>query len=162
MLNCTIENCGNVYYCKDLCKMHYDLRRRRGTTIRLRPNYNKVTTNIKDTVKDIGKGRRGFLAVNLVNDIKFKAKQRGKIWNLSGEQAFALIKTPCYYCGFKPQWPESRVGIDRVDNTKGYEFSNCVSCCFTCNSAKKELTQEDFYKWIERIYFNTKQYKKTS
>jgi hypothetical protein len=151
MRKCAVDNCDKDYFCKTFCQMHYDLMRRRGTLDKIRPPYIKVASDIKDKIKDVGKGRRGFLAVNIVNDIKFKAKQRGKTWSLTGEQAFKLITSACYYCGFIPTWPTNRVGIDRVKNSQGYLVSNCVPCCFTCNSAKKELSQEEFYLWVKQI-----------
>jgi len=104
--------------------------------------------------KDPRPGHRGGYAVNLINDIKFKAMSRGKIWRLNHQEAFNLISNRCYYCGFIPQWPHNRVGIDRINNSGAYETGNVVSCCFTCNSAKGALTEEQFKNWVKRIYEN--------
>lgn len=103
-------------------------------------------------IRDEGKGRRGSLAVNVVNDIKVKAKKRGKEWNLNHLEAFNFIVGQCVYCGKIPNWPKERNGIDRVDNNKGYEIENCVSCCFTCNSAKKEHSLDEFKQWVIKVY----------
>lgn len=108
-------------------------------------------TEINQT-KDPRPGYRGYLEANTIDDIKQKAKQRKKTWTLSPLEAFTLITSVCHYCGFTPKWPESRVGIDRVNNDIGYEPSNCVSCCFTCNSAKKEKTVDEFKEWIKTVY----------
>jgi NUMOD3 motif len=105
-----------------------------------------------DTMKDPRPGYRGYFAANTVDDIRCKAKKRGKEWSIDSVYAYKLIIASCHYCGHTPNWPESRVGIDRIDNNKGYIYGNCVSCCFTCNSAKKELTTEEFIDWIKRIY----------
>ena len=43
-------------------------------------------------------------------------------------------------------------GIDRVDNKKGYIKDNCVSCCKYCNFAKHTMTEDEFYKWIKKVY----------
>lgn len=43
-------------------------------------------------------------------------------------------------------------GIDRVDNTKGYEETNVVPCCTVCNRAKMAHTQEEFFDRVRRIY----------
>ena len=105
-----------------------------------------------DSTPDTKKGCRGYLAVNLVNDIKFKALKRKKEWNLTNIEAYKLIIAQCYYCGFTPNWPANRVGIDRVDSSIGYQPSNCVPCCFTCNSAKGDKTVEEFKKWLQQAY----------
>lgn len=102
--------------------------------------------------KDTRPGRRGYLEANMIDDIRSKAKQRGRKWTLTAEQAFKLITSDCLYCGFTPIWPESRVGIDRVDNVSDYSAENCVSCCKYCNSAKQERSLEEFIKWIEQAY----------
>ena len=146
---CKVDGCGMKHLAFDLCRKHHARFKRHGTTD---SKYNKDGYASLGGVKDIGKGRRGSLAVNVINDIKFKAKKRGKSWDLSHEEAFNLIISSCAYCGFKPEWPEKRVGIDRVFNDEGYHINNCVPCCFTCNSAKGDKTLEDFIGWINRVY----------
>lgn len=47
-------------------------------------------------------------------------------------------------------------GIDRIDNSKGYNLDNCVTCCTQCNTAKMQETEEDFKKWIIDVYNNLK------
>ena len=107
-----------------------------------------------DTMRDPRPGYRGYFAANTIDDIRCKAKKRGKEWSIDSVYAYKLIISDCTYCGHKPNWPESRVGIDRVDNNKGYVYGNCVSCCFTCNSAKKQLSNEEFKEWVRRISNN--------
>jgi len=76
-----------------------------------------------------------------------------------------LIKSPCHYCGTLESmvWKNTRRtviiddefkynGIDRVDNNTGYTDTNCVSCCKTCNNSKSTLSDEEWKKWIERVY----------
>lgn len=93
------------------------------------------------------------------------AEQRGLTFPLAKEEFRKLTSGNCYYCGQEP----SRVshnngkkskffgnytynGIDRVDNLKGYEPKNCVTCCFECNQAKLALTQDGFLSLVKRIY----------
>ncbi len=104
-----------------------------------------------DGIRDMRPGYRGFLAANTIDDIRHKAKKRGKEWSIDSVEAYKMIIAPCRYCGFAPNWPESHIGIDRVDNSKGYVAGNCVPCCFTCNSAKKELSEKEFFEWVKRI-----------
>lgn len=89
------------------------------------------------------------------------ARYRSLTWELSKEQFNELTTHDCYYCGKEPSQIVNLKGcngeyvyngIDRVDNTKGYIFENCVSCCGTCNKAKMSMTEEEFYWWVIRIY----------
>lgn len=146
---CKVENCQNKHHALGFCRKHHTRFKRNGTTV---SKYDVDKYVDLGGIKDTGKGRRGNLAVNVVNDIKYKAKKRGKNWDLSHQEAFNLIINKCEYCGFEPHWPHLRNGIDRVDNNIGYQVDNCVSCCFTCNSAKKEMSVKEFKEWICRIY----------
>lgn len=149
---CDVKDCGMKHFAFGLCRKHHARFKRHGTTD---SKYNKTGYAKLGGVKDPRPGARGSLAVNIINDIKYKAMQRGKRWSLSHEQAFELISQPCVYCGFIPEWPENRVGIDRVYNDDGYHIDNCVPCCFTCNSAKGKLSYEDFREWIKKVYLYT-------
>ena len=90
--------------------------------------------------------------MNIVNDVKQKALKRGLEWLLQPGEAYALITSPCHYCGSASGWPESRNGIDRVDNAVGYTVKNTVSCCRTCNTAKGTKTVVDFVAWVEKVH----------
>ena len=47
--------------------------------------------------------------------------------------------------------------IDRVDSDRGYTKENSVTCCKYCNFAKHTMSEDDFYKWIRKVYeFNFK------
>lgn len=101
---------------------------------------------------------------------KHGAKIRNYCFNLTKEEFENLIFKDCYYCGVRPNnvfvsynrkndgehSPYMYNGIDRVDNTRGYELDNCVPCCAICNSAKSTLTRDQFLSWVKSIYI--KQY----
>lgn len=102
---------------------------------------------------------------------KSNAKRRGLIFNLTIDQFRNLIKQDCFYCGKSPsnickvysgRYCKDRNitynGIDRIDNEKGYEITNCIPCCHQCNYSKSNFTQEQFFKWIKDIYL--KQFKR--
>lgn len=146
---CVVENCGKPHYGENLCRMHFTRMKRNGS---VESKYDKTGYAPLGGIRDKTPGRRGSLAVNIINDIKYKAIKRGKTWNLSHEQVFSLMSSSCTYCGFEPEWPENRVGIDRVKNDIGYQIDNCVPCCFTCNSAKGTMSYEEFKSWIKRAY----------
>lgn len=42
-------------------------------------------------------------------------------------------------------------GIDRVDNTRGYDPDNVVPCCRVCNRAKDVRTKDEFLSWAKRV-----------
>lgn len=95
-----------------------------------------------------------------------KHPTRALPWGLSLEEYKELVTSPCYYCGAPPsQQPQGvwmkgrdlkRNGIDRVDNSKGYELGNCVSCCTSCNREKRAQTQAQFFENTRRRYEHLK------
>lgn len=147
MDKCKVEGCLRPHKQQGLCAMHAQRLWRTGRLDKKKGKYDTI-----NRTKDTRKGYRGYLEANMIDDIRQKAKQRGKVWTLTAEEAFKLITSECNYCGYTPNWPVSRVGIDRVDNTTGYIIENCVSCCEHCNSAKKSRTLEEFIEWIKAIH----------
>lgn len=87
-------------------------------------------------------------------------------WDVTLEEYIELVTAPCFYCGQVPnQVPQGswmrgtdlrRNGIDRVDNSRGYVMSNCVSCCGVCNRAKAARSQHDFIDLTCRRYEHLK------
>ncbi len=72
-----------------------------------------------------------------------------------------LSKMNCAYCGLPPTAVRSsgskhshyiHNGIDRVDNSVGYVWSNVVACCKQCNYGKHKYTEQEFVGWIKRAY----------
>ena len=89
------------------------------------------------------------------------AKIRNLTWDISCEQLRELTKQNCHYCGIEPlQCMKSDSnngdyiynGLDRADNSKGYELDNVVPCCGRCNRAKNAYNRDDFLLWIEKVY----------
>jgi len=62
------------------------------------------------------------------------AKNRNLSFSLTFEQYLCFTARPCTYCGFKFETAGS--GLDRIDNSKGYENDNVTSCCKECNWAR--------------------------
>lgn len=71
------------------------------------------------------KGRYGFT--------KRKAAQYGD-FDISFIEYCDLLAQQCHYCDFTLNL--SGVGLDRVDNNRGYAKDNVVPCCWTCNRVK--------------------------
>lgn len=70
--------------------------------------------------------------------------------NLNLQEYSLIRRNPCHYCG--DVIIENTGGaIDRIDNNKGYEIDNCVSCCKLCNRAKHTLTIDQFLSHMQKI-----------
>ena len=75
------------------------------------------------------------------------AKKRGIAFTISIEDFVALWGKPCSYCGDKIE----TIGIDRVDNKKGYVKRNIVPCCTLCNSMKSNIGEKVFLEQCKKI-----------
>lgn len=96
----------------------------------------------------------------LFSSRKRAALERGLSWDLTKTEMLALSKADCHYCGAKPmsRYTHKNLsgdflcnGIDRVDNDHGYIAGNVVTCCWTCNRAKKEMPYAQFVAWLDQI-----------
>jgi len=80
-------------------------------------------------------------------ECKKGALNRKYSWNLEDDYAIGLMKNQCYYC-----FDNNIInGIDRVDNNRGYEKDNCVTCCFQCNNMKGIKNKDEFFSICEHI-----------
>lgn len=89
---------------------------------------------------------------------KRNAQDRGHCWQLTDEDFDRLTSQPCFYCGLPPSsvrmergGPFTYNGIDRMENSAGYIAENCVSCCKTCNRAKRAMPFDEWITWIARL-----------
>lgn len=75
----------------------------------------------------------------LLRNYQMLDKKKGIDCDLSLEFVQCLISLPCYYCG-----ETERIGLDRIDNSKGHMKNNVVPCCPECNKARSNFfTQEE-------------------
>jgi len=84
-------------------------------------------------------------------------KKRGWNFPLTIDEFKLLCSSNCFYCGCHPQSPMDvgngvKNGIDRINNSIGYELSNCVPCCWTCNRMKGKMSHDEFICHIQKIY----------
>ena len=86
---------------------------------------------------------------------KSGAKNRGYSFNISREQFDKMSQDNCHYCGCEPKTYGEQNGqgcyyngLDRVDNDRGYEPDNVVTCCITCNRAKHNMSYDEFKGWM--------------
>ncbi len=82
------------------------------------------------------------------NNYKRDAKRRGIKFLLTRPQFCQFEGLPCYYCGGNV----GSISLDRVDNDRGYEPRNVVSCCYMCNSLKYIFDEKEFLNHINKIY----------
>lgn len=116
----------------------------------------------RDKCWNYGKDRNESCARLIMSRYKYGAKYRDLDFNLTYEQFFKLATSSCYYCGSppanigtNPKFPEEHFiynGIDRLDNTKGYNKDNCVPSCHQCNWGKNKCSVEDFISWVDKVY----------
>jgi hypothetical protein len=80
------------------------------------------------------------------------AERRSLVFKITLEDFIRLTSGNCYYCRMIPSsWHRTTAttgylynGIDRRDNSRGYELDNCVSCCTICNRMKMALGEKEF------------------
>lgn len=104
-------------------------------------------------INSLPEGEAGFR--HYLAQIKHAAKKRNYVWELKDEEVKELNKQNCFYCGSEPKQkykaksgPYVYNGLDRVDNSKGYNRFNVVPCCGLCNRAKSNMEQSVFESWI--------------
>lgn len=132
-----------------------------------KPSCNRTRNNFKSISREeraYNNYKKTILSHNNNTHKKYKSFQ------LSLLEYTELINGNCFYCGKSPSennmWNSKRNirtqdknlppfkcnGIDRINPNEGYIKDNCVSCCPTCNKIKMDLSLEDFYSHIEKIY----------
>lgn len=69
---------------------------------------------------------------------KGKCKSRGKEFLLTKEEYIDIINRPCYYSG-EDLSKEMGIGLDRIDNAKGYTLDNVLPCIGWVNKIRNNL-----------------------
>ena len=160
----TDSNRNSYYFCKCDCGKDCEIR-----STHLRNEHTKSCGCL--TMTDPGHASWNKLFWQY-ND---KAKRRGFSFSLSFDQFKELAQKACSYCGDAPKrfnlyatydgiiydngYTQNMVdrawiytnGIDRIDNSKGYELDNSVTCCTICNSFKSDYKKENFLAHAEKI-----------
>jgi len=71
------------------------------------------------------------------NSYATRAKKKGLDFSLTQDEFDDLRKRECYICGNQYS---HLIGVDRVNNSRGYTLDNCKPCCNMCNLIKREYT----------------------
>lgn len=108
--------------------------------------------------QNMGKPIEDLAARHVLNS----CKRHTPTTDLTLENVKSLIYTDCFYCEMPPElvgrsWERPiadgrhvwRIGIDRVDNNKGYFMDNVVSCCKDCNYIKRNHTPKQLLQRLE-------------
>lgn len=90
------------------------------------------------------------------------AKRRKFDFKLTFADFLKFLDKPCYYCGKTKTSKQKKRngqyyrynGIDRVNNEKGYELTNCVTCCKICNSRKRSVSPDMIIKIYNYLFKN--------
>jgi hypothetical protein len=83
---------------------------------------------------------------------KRTTKRRKLKWALTKEEFMTFWQKSCIYCGDTI----STIGLDRIDNSKGYTLNNVVPCCWICNYMKNSRTKEEFLSQCRKIIAHDK------
>lgn len=60
--------------------------------------------------------------------------------SISIEEYGVLIALPCSYCNGEMNCPSVMgIGLDRIDNDKGYHIDNVLPCCTACNAIRSQF-----------------------
>lgn len=159
--NCVCKICGKEFHVGP-----YQIKRGRGIFCSVECMYKGNSRSLKngehpsfqykfiskDTVGEKNLNFKGGRTILRINEMIGNAKKRGYEFALTLEDIKEYWKQPCYYCGS----PVETVGLDRVDNTRGYFKDNVVSCCWDCNRIKMTMTVDGFFEKIIQIYNNNK------
>ena len=78
------------------------------------------------------------------------AKRRNISFELTQAEFNTIVSQPCFY---SIQWDASvRSGVDRKDNSIGYNKDNCVPCCGKHNLMKNDIFTAEQAKEVARKY----------
>lgn len=126
------------------CKQWKDL------TEYTKDNYRKmgVVTKCKACARELHREYRiKYPETNRYSNYKVTAKGRGIVFDLTKEEFLSFWQKPCTYCGGEIL----TIGLDRVNNNKGYSLDNVVPCCIICNVMKLNFSRDIFIEHCEKI-----------
>lgn len=114
------------------------------------------------------KNAKEIILNEMFRQYKYAAKKRNYEFLIDKKLFNELVLSKCFYCGTEPTqkrmvtekrrsiWNEKEYiltnGIDRVNNSKGYEIDNCVPCCQFCNISKHTLSISEWKEKIIQLY----------
>ena len=91
--------------------------------------------------------RRKLSSKYYYRSYKESAKKMGREFALTYDNFMKYWQKPCTYCGSEIK----TIGLDRVDNGRGYIEGNVLPCCIICNNMKKTLDVKHFINHVLKI-----------
>jgi hypothetical protein len=82
---------------------------------------------------------------------KRRAARDQRSFLITLQQFLSIVSQPCDFCG-----TNGPNGVDRWDNSIGYEFENCRPCCSPCNYFKRSEDGPTFVERCRLIADNTR------
>lgn len=90
-----------------------------------------VITDINDISEEQKKKDK---VSKMLSQYRLKDKKKGFVCDIDNKWLYDKISNgKCFYCG-----DTKRLGLDRIDNTKGHTKDNVVVCCYECNIARAD------------------------
>lgn len=88
-----------------------------------------VITDIREISEEQKKRNK---VSKMLSQYRLRDKKKGLICDIDNKWLQDTITNgKCFYCG-----DTRRLGLDRIDNTKGHTKDNVVVCCYDCNVAR--------------------------
>lgn len=139
--------------CSHCSKSYEPYKTAHGKTSKLCPqcreNQRKSDEKRKDRIRNYQEEAKRNLESNWISFQRVSTQKRGKELTLTKEDYFELVQKPCLFCGYANE--NEVVGIDRLDNNKGYIRENCVPACKFCNRVKHILHPRFFVEKTKLI-----------
>lgn len=94
----------------------------------------KKRGEIQDINSLLGRQQKRDKISKMLSAYKIKDKKKGYENDLTKDFLEEILSKPCYYCR-----DTYRIGLDRIDNSKGHTQDNVVPCCIECNTVRNNL-----------------------
>ena len=115
--------------------------------VRMARNQWNYLKNQKKDIMRVKEYRKKNLAKVRFSEVKRGAKIRNYEFSLTFDEFLTFFNKPCSYCGSKIKG----IGLDRIDNTRGYFIGNVEATCLICNRMKDVYTKPFFIEHIKQI-----------
>lgn len=151
---CKIENCSKSHLARGYCTKHYQRIQAHNSPISKKEiqhrcaykNCNQVIPGTRtycyNCYQNLQQQKYQYQPKKRYSLSKKNAKKKEKEFTLTLEEYTKLIETPCYYC--ENVYINCGIGLDRIDNSRGYTLDNVLPCCKFCNRMRNEiLTPEE-------------------
>lgn len=103
------------------------------------------------SVCDIPGRHRASKPLYVLTNYRSRAKHNRIEFTIEESHFLSMIVSECEYCGLQGTF-DRPIGVDRVDNRRGYVLGNVVPCCEKCNMLKWRVSKPRFLEWVCRVY----------